>query len=368
MGATSTSKVPRTPQEISPQWLTAALTEGGVLSGGRVTSISLQDIGAGAGFFGQLAKMAVEYEGASGAPASMIVKVPTVLAQSREVGNLFRFYEREIEFYRQVAPQMRIRTPRMYYSYMDVAGDEYFLLLEDLAAARPGDEVAGCSIQDAEIALTELAKYHAQWWEHPQLETMDWMPFVNAPVHQSAEQSYNQAWEPFAQAFGERIPSSVMPLCEEMKTHVIDLLNLFEPGPRTIIHGDYRLDNLFFDHPDGSPVLAIDWQISSRGRGMFDVAYFLSSCIEPAERRAHEQRLVRHWYDIVTDGSGRKSYTWDEAWLNYRQGVLYTNIYTVIGIGSLDAANERGMALFHKWIERRTSAMADLACSEVMPR
>jgi hypothetical protein len=360
--------VPRSPAEITPEWLTTALAGSGTLSGGRVTSIELQDIGAGAGFLGQLAKMSVVYDGAPDAPPSMIVKVPSVVAQSREVGNLFRFYEREIEFYRQLAPQMQIRTPRAYYSYMDVPGDEYFLLLEDLGVARPGDEVASCSAEDAERALTELARYQAAWWEHPDLDRMEWMPFVNAPVHQSAEQSYNQAWEPFRQAFGELVPASVMPICEEMKTHVIDLLNLFEPGPRTIVHGDFRLDNLFFDHPDGSPVLAIDWQISSRGRGVFDVAYFLSSCIEPSERRAHEERLVRMWYDIVTDGSGRKAYTWDEAWLNYRQAVLYTNIYTVIGIGSLDAANERGMALFQKWIERRTSAMADLACSEVMPR
>ena len=366
--ATRASKVPRTPADVTPEWLTSALREGGVLTDGRVASITLKDIGAGAGFFGQLARLVVEYEGVEGAPASMIVKVPTIVDQSREVGNLFRFYEREIAFYREVGPEMQMRTPRLYYSYMDVQGDEYFLLLEDLASARAGDEVASCSVEDAESAITELAKYQALWWESPKLDAMDWMPFVNAPVHQSAEGSYNQAWEPFCQMFGEMVPASVMPLCEEMKTHVIDLLNLFEPGPRTIIHGDYRLDNIFFDHPDGAPVAAIDWQISSRGRGMFDVAYFISSSLDPEPRRANEERLVRKWYDIVTDGPGRKSYTWDEAWLNYRQGVLYTNIYTVIGIGSLDAANERGMALFHKWIQRRTAAMADLVCGEVMPR
>ena len=100
----------------------------------------------------------------------------------------------------------------------------------------------------------------------------------------------------------------------------------------------------------------------------FDVAYFMSSCLEPDARRANEERLVRTWYDMVTDGPGRKAYTWDEAWLNYRQAVLYTNIYTVIGIGTLDSANERGMALFNKWITRRTAAMEDLVCGEVMPR
>ena len=43
-------------------------------------------------------------------------------------------------------------------------------------------------------------------------------------------------------------------------------------APCTILHGDYRLDNLFFgDVPGGAPVAAVDWQISSKGRGPYDV-------------------------------------------------------------------------------------------------
>jgi hypothetical protein len=359
--------VPRSPEEITPAWLTLALRDSGVIRDANVTSVRTQGIGAGAGFLGQLAKLHVEYDRPeAGAPASMVFKIPTLDPGGREVSNLFRFYEREINFYRDVAPEMKIRTPRCYYSYLDVPGDDYVLILEDLHPARFGDEVNSCSPVDAERAIGALAEYQKLWWQHPRLETMDWMPYVNAPVHQSAEQSYNEAWEPFVQAFGELVPTKVMPVAERMKTHVIDLLNIFEPPPRTIIHGDYRLDNLFFDHPDGSPVAAIDWQITSRGRGVFDVAYFMSTCLEPEARRANEQRLLRLWYDTVTDG-GSKTYTWDEALLNYRQGVLYTNIYTVIGIGTLDAANERGMALFHKWLRRRTAAIEDLDCAEVMP-
>jgi len=363
----SVQMVPRSPTEITADWLTSALREGGAITEGRVTAVTPRPVGAGAGFLGQLAMLKVEYDASGPAgPASMVFKVPTLDPGGREVSNLFRFYEREINFYREVAPEMLIRTPRCYYSYMDIPGDNYVLLLEDLNPARFGDEVKTCSAEDAERAIRSLAEYQKVWWQNPRLEALDWMPYVNAPVHQSAEQSYNEAWEPFCQAFGDAVPAAVMPTCETMKTHVIDLLNIFEPPPRTIIHGDYRLDNLFFDHPDGSAVAAIDWQIASRGRGMFDVAYFLSSSLDPEPRRAHEQRLVRLWYDIVTDG-GSKEYTWDEALLNYRQGVLYTNIYTVIGIGMLDAANERGMALFQKWMSRRMSALEDLDCAEVMP-
>jgi hypothetical protein len=369
MGTTTeVNRVPRSPEEITPEWLTAALRSTGVIREANVTSVSTQGIGAGAGFLGQLAKVAVTYDREEqAAPRSMIFKVPTLDPGGREVSNLFRFYEREICFYREIAPEVELRTPRCYFSHMDIPGDDYVLLLEDLAPARFGDEVGSCALKDAETAIRNLASFHASWWEHPRLETLEWMPYVNAPVHQSAEQSYNQAWEPFVQMFGEFVPERVMPVAEDMKTHVIDLLNLFEPRPRTIIHGDYRLDNLFFDHPDGSEVASIDWQISSRGRGMFDVAYFMSSCLEPEVRREHETRLLRLWHDTVSDRVSTKGYSLDDVLLDYRRGVLYTNIYTVIGIGSLDAKNERGMALFHKWLKRRAAAIEDLDCAEVMP-
>ena len=46
--------------------------------------------------------------------------------------------------------------------------------------------------------------------------------------------------------------------------------------PHTIIHGDYRLDNLFFGTDESDYELAvIDWQIASRGGAAYDVAYFI---------------------------------------------------------------------------------------------
>ena len=77
------------------------------------------------------------------------------------------------------------------------------------------------------------------------------MPFVNAPVHQSAQMSYQQAWGPYTELFGDMLSPYVRDAGERMQDKVIDLLNHYEPKPRTIIHGDFRLDNLFFDHKDG---------------------------------------------------------------------------------------------------------------------
>jgi aminoglycoside phosphotransferase (APT) family kinase protein len=190
------------------------------------------------------------------------------------------------------------------------------------------------------------------------------MPTVDAPVHQMAEMAYQQALVPFLNAFGDHLSPKMRVITENLSTHIVDLQHAGSGFPRTVLHGDFRLDNLFFD---ASSVAVIDWQIACRGQGVFDVAYFLSGCLEPAVRRAEEMRLLRLWHGLVTAG-GEGRFSFEDALVDYRRSVLYCNLYNVIAIGSLDAANERGMAVFKRWLQRRGAAIEELDAGELMPR
>jgi len=362
-----TSSIPRAMDQLTSQWLTGALREGGVIRESAVTSARCDGIGVGAGFLGQLGRLRLEYDTAEeGAPATLIAKMPTLDPGGREICGIFQFYEREIRFYDDVAPRTAIRVPKRYYSAMDKDADDYLILLEDITDAQMVDEVAGCTAEQAEVAVRGIAENQLRWWASSKLEDLAWMPYANSPVQQAAEPAYNQAWEPFLGAFGDHLSPAMRDIAAEMRTHVVDLLNALVDEPRTIAHGDFRLDNIFFG-PREDEIAAIDWQISFRGRGVFDVAYFLSSCIEPGIRKAHEMRLLKIWYDIAT-ANGANGYSWDDAVTDYRRAVLFCNVYTVIAIGTLDAANERGMALFQAWMRRRSTAAEELNAGELMPR
>ena len=279
---------PRSPDEMTSEWLTAALRSRGALKDVSVNDVRVEPIGVGAGFLGQLARLHLTYDGdEAGAPATAIAKLPTLDPGGREVCRLFEFYEREIRFYDRIAEDVTLRVPRVYYTALDPTADDFLLLLEDLCDVRMVDEVAGCTAQEAEQIIRGIAEQHARWWESGKLDDVStWMPCINAPVQQTAEPAYNQAWEPFLQMFGEAQSDGVRAIGEAMKTKVVAILDTLAPAPRTIIHGDWRLDNIFF----GSDcVAAIDWQIATIGRGAFDVGYFLSSCIEPGVRRGHRQ-------------------------------------------------------------------------------
>jgi aminoglycoside phosphotransferase (APT) family kinase protein len=58
--------------------------------------------------------------------------------------------------------------------------------------------------------------------------------------------------------------------------------NVPEQGPATVVHGDYRLDNVMID--EHSEVIAVlDWEISTQGDPLADVGLLLDYWTEPAD-------------------------------------------------------------------------------------
>jgi hypothetical protein len=364
----STLTVPAAPEAITPDWMTAALRESGVISTSRVTSIETEIVGAGVGFIGQLARVALTYDAReASAPASLIAKFPTLDPGGRQIGNLFRFYEREVRFYEEIGPDCGLCAPQRYFSHADVSGDQYILLLQDMdaAGAHVGNDLQGCTIEEAELVVRNAAAFHARWWQRDELLRLAWMPFINDPVYQSAEHSYQQTWPVFLGMYGDRLSARLRKDGEAMQTRVIALLELLRQPPLTMSHGDYRADNMFFGPAAGDLTLC-DWQIASKCRGAFDIAYFLSMSIAPELRAREEMRLLRLWRDGLIE-HGVPDYSWEQAQHDYRLGVLFSWLYVVIAIGSLDPANERGLALFNAIFERRRAAFEDLDAGKLLP-
>ncbi len=364
-----TMTIPAGPDALMAEWLTDALRSTGVIGAARVTSFATEVIGEGSGFIGQLARLRLQYDlPEAGAPASLIAKFPAATAGGREIGNLFDFYRREIRFYEEIAAEVELRTPVRYYSASDLATGEHVLLLEDLAPARVGDQLAGCTLAEAELAVRSIAAFHAAWWESPRLDAIaGWMPLIDAPVHRSAEASYQQAWTPFIANFGDRLSPETRRTAERIGQNVIKLQSSVADHPHTIVHGDYRLDNLFFATPEGgAPLSVVDWQIACRGRGIFDVAYLLCGGLDPDVRSANEERLVHMYHDALV-ANGVAGYGFEQCWTEYRRMSLYVFVYVVISLGTLDFANERGLRLFNTWLARVAAAVEDLHAAELMP-
>jgi hypothetical protein len=339
-------EVPQLLAQLDAPWL------GGEL-GVQIDSIEVQPIAAGEGFMGQLARVGVSSSD-PGAPNSVIVKMPTEDPGGRMMGEMLGVWEREHCFYRDLAPQMDIRVPRAFANHADPA----CLVLEDLAPATVGDHVAGATLEQAEQAVDTLARHHAEWWEHPLLPTLDWLPGLDDPAVSMLDTTFPMGWPTFLERFGDELPDRCLRWCERLAGGFHDWIATHLDDPVTLTHGDFRLDNLFF-FDDGS-VGVIDWQLSMRSPGQSDLVYFCANNLSTEMRREHDRRLTERYVAALYEhGVHREAVSVESVWQGYLEGLVFYAMSFGASLLTIDPANERGVALFEALVRRTFAAVED---------
>ena len=356
---------PRAIEAITPEWLTQALQADGCLGGARVSAVESTPLGAGVGFMSAMSRLTLTYDGeASGAPRSLIAKLSPLDPGARQIDQAFKFYERETGFYRTVSKQTPMRSPRAHHISFDAESHDFCLLLEDMAPARMADQLVGLTPEEAAMAVRAAARLHARWWRSPELESMDWLLWINSPAMKSLEPIYQQCWGPTVDFLGDRMPTAVRAAGDRLSTRIAGLLDEVRAMPTTMVHGDFRADNMFF-HDDADQIRVVDWQIVMRGGGVFDIAYMLAGSLGVEDRRRGEMDLLRLYHGALTEG-GVTDYPLRQCIQDYRLCIMLAWCWPVVAIGSLDPANARGVAFFKAWCDRAMAAIIDLDAAEFL--
>jgi hypothetical protein len=361
--------IPAGPSALTPEWLTRALRSTGAVAAANVTSCRVELFGEGKGFSGQLARVGLRYDVAeAGAPASVVAKfqLPHPDPDIRAAVFHSRIYEREFRFYQDVAQDVALRTPRLYYGALRPETGECLLLLEDLAPAQTLNMLDGCAAEDAALVLRHLAAFHAAWWEHPRLGVMDWLPAFDDQAENDQRQ-YAQAWEVFLRKVGDLLPDGIASLGARLRRHVVAVKRYLGRQPRTFLHGDFHLHNLLFGAAPGARTLAvIDWQACSRGRATRDLAHFLVTGLPPDRRRANEPDLLRLYHATLAE-HGVEAYSLEQCLHDYRFTMLDELYFLVMVLAHLDfSANEAAGRIRDMAIERVGAAVLDHNAGELL--
>lgn len=347
--------IPTNSTEITADWLTEAMqADGSLPAGAAVASVTVEHLPAGVGFMGEVTRLHVDYAGGEGPAATMIAKIPTQDPNVRAMMKPARVFERETRFYAELADVTPIGTPACYAAAYDLDADEFLLLLEDLSPVPTGNQLEGCSPEQAQVALVGLAAHHAAFWNGRGIEGLDFVPDINSPLNKVGKEVYEASLPGFRSVFGHLTHPALDAAIDGFAANVHQLLDRFFAMPSTLVHFDYRADNLFF----GDEVTAIDFQAISRGGGAADVGYFVSQNLKVDVRRANEDRLLHAYHDALV-ANGVTDYPFEQFVDDYAVGVMYGWIIPVFATGTLDATSERAIALWTEVIERAQCAIED---------
>jgi aminoglycoside/choline kinase family phosphotransferase len=334
------------PEELSANWLTAALRTGG-LHGTVRRVVDVRTVGTG-----QMAtcyRITVESDG--DVPPSLIAKVPTPSASEMSA----TAYRNEINFYRHLAPYVRARVPHCHYAEIAAGGLPFVLLLEDLAPAAQGDQIAGCSVDDAVAAVANLADVHGPLWGHP---AIDAFAAAAGPTDPGLLlQFLSWGTDEFLQRYDGRVAAPHERVLREF-CEVATGFRAGQPEAGSVQHGDYRLDNLLFGRgDDGTTCAVVDWQTACVGPPLHDLAFFVSTGLPTELRRTPERSLVETYARRLREhGVDRRG---ADLWDDYRFGQGHGVVITVLGAIAAPRT-PRGDDMFMAMADRVCTAIDDL--------
>lgn len=345
-----------TVEQIEAQWLTAALRDGGL----DVTVRGVTPEQVGTGQMGSCFRLRIDYGDGAG-PERLIVKLPAADPNSRAAGSLG--YRCETNFYREFAHHIKARVPQCFLSVSDEANNGFTLLLEDLAPAEAGDQIAGCSIEEARAAAINVAGLHAPTWNSPSVRELGWtIPDLTAMPEFTGDFLANATKQFLERYTVDETTASVL-------QRYSDAFVPWATGrrdPYSLVHGDYRLDNLLFSAPGAAdPVIAVDWQVVSTGVPLRDVTLLVATGLSTSDRRTGERGIVDAYHRRLVE-LGVTDYDSENCWEDYRYALFYAPFITVLG-AFVAQPTERGDRMFTVMAQRSAAAITDLDAFSLLP-
>lgn len=348
---------PRSIDDLSPPWLTSRLRETGAIDH-RTSVLAAEStpLAEGLGMLSHIHRLDLALDGPG--PASAVAKLPTTTPY-RQLADATGAYAREVQFYDAVGPEAPLRTAKVYAAMHDAETDDFVLLLEDLGHLEAADHLVGLTFERAAKVIDDLAKFHAWAWGLGHASTRhDAFAPIDGPVTVGLyTMGIANGWSVYAANSRTEPPAGLDTFVAAYVDRVPALLAALS-SPPTLLNGDLRADNLFFD--DAGTPTTVDFQLVMRGAGIWDVAYLIGQGLTPQERAGRERELVSRYLDGLASG-GVSDYHADQAWHQFRIATAVQVTFPLTAMLSWETLGERARELVLTLAERSFAIIDDAA-------
>jgi len=341
------------PEDLTAAWLSDKI------GAGPITDFAVERIGTGQ--MSDCYRVALTYaDSASEGPSSVVLKVAATDPVSRQTGLALGLYEREVCFYRDIAPGIAGPVAPCYHAAVDTSTGVFDLLLGDAGPAVVGDEIAGATTEQARLGAVELGRLHGPLLDNTTLAEADWLN-RESPLNQAM---VTPLYAGFVDRYGDQIATNHRLVCERLVGAFDGYVEAEAGQMRGLVHGDYRLDNMLFGTAEADRALTVvDWQTVSWGPALTDLAYFLGTALPAQDRREHYAALLLAYHEALGPGA-------PISLAEVREGVRRQSFFGVmmaIVSSMLVERTERGDRMFMTMLQRHCDHVLDTDALTTLP-
>lgn len=324
-------------EQIDAKWMSHVMEHAGVAQGEIINTAHFEGF-IGTGQTGQNARYRLHWSHQGSRPGSVIVKFASGNKSVRDYGYASGAYKTEVAFYNQLARQMQVRVPDCYAALYDETKPDSVIVMEDLCFSRQGDQLSGLTADQCALAISGAVGFHAPRWGDPTL--VDFAPHKSPELFAALLlPAYQAAIRTFMERLGDQIDADIIALIHDMGGWLGDWFTSSQL-PATLIHMDFRADNLMFGvNKQAPPLVVIDWQTASVGAASWDVAYLLGAAFQPEVRARLERDLLKQYIEEMKVAGIELKF--EQVWHEYRLGALW-GLLMAVGATAVAEETERG--------------------------
>jgi hypothetical protein len=347
-------------QQVTADWLTAALAGSGALRAGRVRAV---DVEGEKSTWSQIVRLRPHYDDDAAG------ELPTALLLKICAGDDAVFGPSEVDYYaRDYVDLADAPIPRCHDARYSDAPRAYHILMEDLSATHDNTWRMPPTLEHGQAVAEALATLHAHWWGPERLCAIgSGMP--GAPEIERYIGHIRQGLEPLIATLGDTLdPAWHQALLDIFAHHPAKMLQRIRDDVGfALVHGDVNPGNILAPRMGGGRISLLDrqpfdWSLTA-WLGVSDLAYMMVHWWDSELRRAWELPILRHYHqqlmrrDIV-------GYTWDQLLRDYRLAAVQS-VYVAVEWCVLEEDRTAKRWIWEPKLQKAMTAFFDLRCADL---
>ena len=246
-------------------------------------------------------------------------------------------YERENYFYDAVSRYVNISCPKFYGLIKDDDLNTIGILMENLNITSSNKLNLDLNKENINISLLvveKLAVFHSHFWNKDIKMAFPELKKHNDPLFNPEWSNFiNDKWLLFINNWKNVLTHKQIEIAEHIKNNFQNVQDSLSSNNLTIIHGDVKSPNIFYNSDNNYEPFFLDWQYVSIGKGVQDLVFFLIESFDIDNIKLNFPIFKNYYYRKLVE-NGISNYPFAEYETDLKNAVCYFPFFVAIWFGT----------------------------------
>lgn len=246
-------------------------------------------------------------------------------------------YERENYFYNSLSNYVNINVPKFYGIIKDDDLNDIGILMENLNSENKYCLNLNLNNENINISLSvlsELAMFHAKFWNKDIKKGFNELKKNNDTLFNPTWTIFiNEKWDCFVSTWKNILTEKQIKIATNIKNNFSSIQNQLSENNLTLIHGDVKSPNIFYDSTNNYKPTFLDWQYVAIGKGVQDIIFFLIESFELDNIKLNYPIFKNYYYRKLKE-NGINHYSYTDYELDIKNAVCYFPFFVAIWFGT----------------------------------